>query len=437
MNSSKCNRRSFLGTSAVVLAAAGTVPYWFTARSASADVPESKNDRPLLGAIGVGGQGTVISGAGADWWGGKGANVFGHIVAVCDVDRHHADAAKEEFGGKADVYEDYRKLLDRKDIEAVTIATPDHWHTAIAIAAMKAGKDVYCEKPLTLTVDEGKLLCKVAKETGAMFQVGTQQRSDWKFRQAVELVRNGRIGKLKKVAVTLPDHAMRGGPFQNKPVPPQLNWDFWLGQAPKVPYCPKRCHFTFRGWLEYSGGIMTDWGQHHMDIAHWGMDCENSGPVTIDGKGVLPNIPNGMNVPTWFQVDLRYPNDVLLQVRINTQTRGVMFEGDKGRLFVNRARVSGKPVEELKDNPLPDNAIRVYKSDSHMGNFIECIKTRKTPISNVWVGHRVVTACHLANISIRLGRKLTWDAEKEQIVGDDEANTWLTREQRKPYQIEA
>ena len=238
------NRRRFLQTSAA--AAAGlTVPYWFTGQQVLAAEKQSKNDRPLVGCIGTG-----------DRWNGlyPGVLPLGDIVAVCDVDRKHVESGKEKSGGKADVYEDYRKLLDRKDIDIVTIVTPDHWHTKIAIDAMKAGKDVYCEKPLTLTIEEGKQICKVLKETNRVFQVGTQQRSEMhsRFLTAIAMIRDGRIGKVKKAICAIGD-GPTGGPFPTMPIPPELNWEMWLGQTPLVDYTAKRCHYEFRWWYEYSG----------------------------------------------------------------------------------------------------------------------------------------------------------------------------------------
>lgn len=430
MSKPRHNRRNFLRTATGLAAASASAPYWFSHSAlAYADEPKSKNDRPLFGAIGVGGQGRGIAGN---------ATRFADLVAICDVDRSHAEQSnKEQAGGKAELYDDYRKLLERKDIEAVTIGTPDHWHTAIALAAMRAGKDVYCEKPLTLTIHEGQLLVKTAAETGRVFQVGTQQRSDARFRQACELVRNGRVGTLKKVTVSLPRSTAVGGPFEKKPIPDTLNWDFWLGQAPSVDYCPERCHFSFRWWYEYSGGIMTDWGAHHMDIAHWGMGVEDSGPLTVHGtmddeERKRIQVPGAYNTPANFTVDFIYPREVHVQVVLGDE--GVLFEGDKGRLYVNRGRITGKPVEDLANNPLPSDAVKLYQSDDHMGNFFSCIKSREKPISDVSSQHRSVSACHLANISLRLGRKLAWDAASEQFVDDSEANSMLSRTQRL-YQI--
>jgi predicted dehydrogenase len=437
MSSSNLNRRQFVRTSAAAAAVTAMTPYWHTALVRA---QESKNDRPLVGSIGLGGQGTGIANR---------AKNYGDIVAVCDVQRQHAERAKNQFGGKAEIFEDYRKLLDRKDIDCVTIGTPDHWHTAIALAALDAGKHVYCEKPLTLTIDEGKLLVEAVKKSGKVMQVGTQQRGDQfnLFGRAVATVRSGQLGKLKKVTVQLPQSTSVGGPFPPQPIPEGLNWDAWLGQAPKADYVPQRCHFEFRWWYEYSGGIATDWGAHHMDVAQWALDVENSGPKTIDGSATkLPDIPGGYNTPKVVTVDYMYPGDIHVQMISQPPgDEGVLFEGEKGRMFVNRGRITGKPIEEqdadknLKDKVMED-VVKLFKGNTakmgdHMGNFFEAWMHGKHPISDVVSQHRSVSACHLGNISIRLGRKLEWDAEKEEFVGDSEANGMLKREQRKPYQI--
>lgn len=429
-------RRQFVQTSAGMAALAST-PYWLTSR-VRAD--ESKNERALVGAIGLGGQGTGDA---------RRASKYGDVVAVCDVQRQHAERAKEKHFEKADVFEDYRKLLDCKDIEVVTIGTPDHWHTEIALAALDAGKHVYCEKPLTLTIDEGKQLVKMVKKTGKVMQVGTQQRGDQYnlFARAVATVRSGQLGKIKNVTVYLPLSTEQGGPFAAQPVPDGLNWDFWLGQAPSVDYCPERSHFRFRWWYEYSGGIATDWGAHHMDVAQWALNVENSGPLSVDGtKTELPNIPGGFNTPKFVTVDFQYPGDVHLQMLAQPPgDEGVMFEGENGRIFVNRGRITGKPIEEQDATPslkekIMEDVTKLFKGNTahmgdHMGNFFEAWKFGKWPISDVESQHRSVSACHLANISIRLRRKLNWDAAKEQFVGDSEADSMLTRPQRAPYTV--
>jgi predicted dehydrogenase len=438
-----------------------TVPYWFTSRQATA--AQSKNDRPLVGCIGVGGRGTYVA---------KSAARFGDVVAVCDVDRQNAEKAKATLGEKAEIYEDYRKLLDRKDVEIITNGTPDHWHTAVNVAACKSGRDVYAEKPLTLTIDEGKLLCRVVEQTGRIVQVGTMQRSDKQFQTAVELVRNGRIGKLRQVWVALPYYSTKGGPFATQPVPKQLNWDLYQGQAPVHDYCLQRTLGNFRWWYEYAGGIITDWGNHHVDIAHWGMDCDLTGPTSVEARALFPNPKSAQfyNTPDRFFSRMLYPNGVeaLYFASLNQRARygdvqqhsettpeqinelfgkdvpdeiktlnrdGIFFLGQEGRIFVNRGGVYGKVVDDLKENPLPSDAWRVYPSTDHMANFFDCVKTRKQPCTPVQVEHRTVTACHLTNISLRLKRTITWDPQRQEIVGDDEANSWQKREQREPYRI--
>lgn len=441
MGKTKPTRRGFLKTSAAALSAGVMTPYVFTADAEERSKPRSKNDRLRIGAIGMRYQGSVIA---------KKALAHGDVVAICDVDREIAEKAKADFGGKADLYDDHRKMFDRKDLDVITIGTPDHWHTAIVIDACRSGRDVYCEKPLTLTIDEGKRMCRVVKETGRVLQVGSWQRSDHRFRLAVEMVRAGRIGKLRQVTVVLGKNKT-GGPFKVETPPPQLNWDRWQGQTPAVPYIKERCHYTFRWWYEYSGGQMTDWGAHHLDIAQWGIGAERTGPVEIEGKARFPSVPNGYNVALDFEARYRFANGVTLTV-LDHGRNGVMFTGSEGRIFVNRGTISGKPVEDLDDKPLPREEFKLYAHDNldrparkgkldaiinHMGNFFDCIKTRHAPLSDVASQHRSVSTCHLGNIAMRLGRKLTWDPEKELFVGDDEANAWLTRTQRKPYEIPA
>ncbi|HID75765.1 MAG TPA: Gfo/Idh/MocA family oxidoreductase, partial [Planctomycetaceae bacterium] len=365
-----------------------------------------------------------------------------------------------------------RELLEREDIDVVINATPDHWHTLINVAALKAGKDVYTEKPLTLTVEEGKLLRRGVQQAARIVQVGTQQRSERPFQTAVELVRNGRIGQLRQVWVALPYFSTKGGPFSTEPVPEYLDWDLYQGQAPQRPYCRQRTHKNFRWWYEYAGGIITDWGNHHMDVAHWGMDCELTGPVSVEARGLFPNRgrPQCYNTPDRFFARMEYPNGVELlyfaalndkrlygtvaehqptteqeiewlfgpdvpQEVKSFNRNGIMFIGDRGRVFVNRGGVHGKAAEELEENPLPEDAWRATPSRDHMANFFDAVKQHKEPVSPVRIQHRTVTACHLTNISLRLGRKIVWDPAGERIVGDDEAQRMLSRPQRPPYQI--
>jgi predicted dehydrogenase len=442
LTTDKFHRREILSHGARCAAASAVIPYVWASSRASAAEGQLKNDRPHVAQIGCGGQGNGIT---------KAAKNFGDIVAVCDVDRTRADQSAHDpniGAGKADIYEEYRQVLDRKDIDVVTIATPDHWHTKIAIEAMLAGKDVYCEKPLTLTIDEGKKICQVARDTQRVFQVGTQQRSHGPFAQAVAMVRDGRVGKVKRVTAII-GSGPRGGPFPKTTPPSHLNWDMWLGQAPLVDYIEKRCHYEFRWWYEYSGGKLTDWGAHHVDIAHWVIGAEDTGPVSLYGAGMFPVLLEGghptaddqYNTALNFAIVARFADDVQLIITDRTadEDNGVLIEGDEGRIYVDRGKITGKPVEELSDRPLPEDAItRLYKGKrhgNHMGNFFACVKSREEPISDVFSHHRALTTCHLANICIRLGRPIRWDPVQEQIVGDDDANSWLAREQRKGYEI--
>ncbi|WP_406694004.1 Gfo/Idh/MocA family oxidoreductase [Singulisphaera sp. Ch08] len=442
---SRPTRRDFLRASAAATSGGILLHFADSGSRTMADETKSPNERPRVGCIGLGGMGRGDA---------KAVKRYGDILAVCDVDREHAESAKNEKSignGKADIYEDYRKLLDRNDIDIVTISTPDHWHTRIAIAALRAGKDVYCQKPLTLTIDEGKQLRKVVEETKRIVQVGTQQRSENKnmFLTAVAMVRDGRIGKVKRVTCAIGGTPDEGKTFRKTQPPASLNWDMWLGQTPKVDYIAERCHNNFRWWYEYSGGKITDWGAHHVDIAQWAIGMEQSGPKTVEVLSAEHPVPfqNGMptvddryNAATAFRVRCLFPNEVELLIRHDTEN-GIEFEGENGTFFVSRSKLVGEPVDELAKNPIPESALIALRKgrriDTHMGNFIECVRDRATPVSDVASHHRMLTTCHLANIALRLGRTLTWDPDSEQIVGDPDANKWQSREQRQGYEIQA
>jgi predicted dehydrogenase len=354
---------------------------------------------------------------------GDGANAqrFGDLLAVCDVDRTHVEQAAKQLtkdGKTPSIYSDFRKLIERDDIDVIVAATPDHWHTLVNLGATKAGKDVYGEKPLTLTIDEGKRLVQAVRQNKTVFQTGSQQRSDAKFRLACELVRNGRLGKLKEIIVWLPA-GLREGPFKSEPAPAGLDWDFWLGQAPKVEYVPQRCHLFFRYWYDYSGGTMTDWGAHHNDIARWAVGLD--GPTTVEGKALAQPIPGGYTAISEYEVKFTYANGVIHTVRTTKadniyggvedpegQRNGVRFEGTNGWLWVNRGNLRASD-KALVDTPLPESAWRLYVSDDHMANFFDCVRSRKAPIANPEVGHRSATMCHLGSIALRTGLKLEWD----------------------------
>jgi predicted dehydrogenase len=433
-------RRDFLATTGAVGISVG---FWSHSTVSLAQETRSPNERLRAGCIGNGGMGRGDANA---------VKRYADIVANCDVDRTHAERLKKDIAeGKSEIYEDHRALLDRNDIDVVTISTPDHWHTQIAIDALRAGKDIYCQKPLTLTIAEGKLLRKVLAETKRTFQVGTQQRSDGKFQNAVGLGHAGRIGEIKRVTVAI-GGAPGGGPFNVAEVPAHLNWDRWLGQAPKVEYRPQRGHGNFRWWYEYSGGKMTDWGAHHVDIAQWAIGMQESGPTKIEVlaakhpvefKNGWPQADDRYNTATSFNVRCVFPNGVEMFIRDRADDlgfdNGVMFEGTEGRYFVNRGKLTGAAVDALKDNPLPEDVMTKIRkgkpAEGHMANFIRCVREGGTPISDVASHDRALQTCHLANIAMRLNRTLQWDPQTEQIVGDEEANQWQGREQRSGFEI--
>lgn len=436
------SRRRFLRRSTIAAASMG-LPPWFVTQSLDAAQPASPlsaNDKPGIALIGCGGMGRQNA---------KLALPFGNIVAVCDVDSKRAGAASQQFGG-AKVFSEFRKVLERDDVHAIINATPDHWHTFINLAAMKAGKDVYSEKPLTLTIDEGKRVVEAARTSKCVFQTGSQQRSDANFRLACDLVRNGRIGKLKHIQVVLPV-GRQGGPFATAPVPQELDWNVWQGQVAAQEYVPERCHGTFRYWLDYSGGTMTDWGAHHHDIALWGAGHERSGPVSIEGKRLVEPIAGGYDAPSQYEVHYEYPDGVT-QTTVSTlrnnfdgsiaqdqspdlPEHGVKFEGADGWIFVTRGRIEASRPELLTE-PLTERKVELYVSNDHMGNFIESIRSRGAAICDAEIGHRSASVCHLGVMALRLGRKLRWNPETEQFTDDKEATTYLAREQRKPFSYE-
>ncbi|NND95919.1 MAG: Gfo/Idh/MocA family oxidoreductase [Pirellulaceae bacterium] len=420
---------------------------------------DSPNDRPVFATIGLRNQGWTITSK---------SFKFADFAALADVDSNvlgqNVEKTKEKQGKAPDAYKDYREILDRDDIDAVMIATPDHWHTKIAVEAMRAGKDVYCEKPLTLTIAEGKLIEKVVKETGRVFQVGTMQRteSEQRFLQAIALIKEGRIGTVKKVTCGI--NGMSASPvIPVADVPKELDWDFWLGPAAKVDYraLPElregygggvplysNCHYSFRNWHEYSGGKLTDWGAHHVDIATWALGASDTGPskitplefsLPVEYKDGQPQSHDQYNAATSFKIQVDMPNDVEMIITSDGDN-GILFEGTEGRFFVNRGKIVGKPVEDLMDNPLPDGAVEaVYGgevSENHTANFIEGMRSRKQPISDVWSHNRMLEICHLSNIAMRLDRELKWDPDKREIIGDAQANTFLTRENRKGFEID-
>jgi predicted dehydrogenase len=421
-------------------AAAGlSLPGWFAEECEALQQPAaaaSASDGLRFGLIGCGGQGKTDA---------KNALRFGRVVAMCDVDANQLAIARKDFPDAAE-YSDFRKLLERKDVDAVICGTVDHWHTIVSVAAMNAGKDVYCEKPLTLTIAEGRHLIEAQRRTGRILQTGTQQRSSVHFRLAVDLVRNGRIGKLQTVEVWLPA-GLRQGPFPVTAVPLGFDYDFWIGSTPKVDYVKERTHFSFRYWWEYSGGTMTDWGAHHNDIVLWTLGLDDSGPVSVEGRQLVEMIPGGFTAASEYELKYTYANGVEHFCRSTTasewhggvkdpngQQHGIKFIGSDGWIWVTRGLINANDRELLQQR-LPASAPRVYASNDHMENFVECVKSRKAPICPADVGHRSASQCHLGVIAIRLGRKLNWDPVAERFAGDEEANGYLSRPMRKPYDL--
>jgi len=417
------SRRDFLRTG-VAGGALLTLPAAVYRGAFAADPP---SERVRLGFIGVGNQGGPKNNL-------KHFTPLAPIVALCDVDtKYLAEGAAfvEKGSGKPPAtFGDYRKLLDSKDVDAVVVTTPDHWHALMTIHACEAGKDVYCEKPLTLVIDEGKAMVEAARKNKRIVQTGSQQRSAKEFRTACELVRNGAIGKLHTVKVGLPapnwvSRAKQPVPDSESPV--ELNYDLWLGPAPQRPYNEKRVHYLFRFFWDYSGGQQTNFGAHDLDITQWALGMDESGPVSAEG--VAKYHPKGWyETPDWTDITYRYANGVIVKCG-QGYPGGCTFEGDRGTIHVRRNKLSA-------DNTVkPTGAVTLDRSDSHHRNWLDCIKTRKLPVADVAIGHRSATVCHLGNIAIRLGRKITWDPAKEEIVGDSEAAKWTTKEYRAPWKL--
>jgi Oxidoreductase family, NAD-binding Rossmann fold/Oxidoreductase family, C-terminal alpha/beta domain len=388
------------------------------------------------------------------------------VVAVCDLDSKRLEDAKrlvndfytKKIGKPFDgvkTYADYRELLQDKDIDAVIISTPDHWHAAMGIHAAEAGKDAYLQKPASLTIAEGRALSDAVHRTGRIFQMGSQQRSSPQFRYAAELVRNGRIGQLKTVSVGLPADPS-GNDEPEMPVPKNLNYEFWLGSTPNVYYTEKRVHpqadYGRPGWLrceQFGAGMITGWGSHHVDSAHWAMETEYSGPIEVSGWAEFPT--KGLwDVHGKFKTEALYADGVKMIVS-SELPNGIKFEGSEGWIFVSRGNESvtaSDPVSKLKDpqalaasdpkiitSVIGPQEIHLYQSKEHHGNWLECVRTRNAPIAPIEVAHRSCSACLIHHIAMKLKRKVFWDPLKERFKNDDEANSMLSRAQRWPYVI--
>jgi predicted dehydrogenase len=434
-------RRDFLKSAAAFASA--------TAAARAQDRPSPSN-RITLGVIGTGNQGT-----------GDMKNFLAdprvQVVAVCDLNKespgywdgaiagreparvlvewHYARAKRSGIYKGCAAYEDFRDVLARKDIDAVLIAVPDHWHSIPVIAAARAGKDIYGEKPLSLTISEGRAMVDAVTSNHRVFQCGSQQRSDVRFRKACEIVRNGGIGKLETVLVGLPGGTPDFGHTRDRqdpePVPDGFNYDMWLGPAPEASYAPARCHVNFRWNLDYSGGQITDWGGHHPDIAQWGMGTELTGPVAIRNGQAQWAKEKIWNTAVDYYFEAHYASGV--KMIVSSRLRGgVTFQGSDGSVWVNRGAIEATPLSLLDWQP-KDNDIRLYRSDNHARNFIDCVISRQETAAPIEQAHRSISIAHLGNISLRLGRDLRWDPAREQIIGDESAGQMLSRPMRKPW----
>ncbi|MDO5308450.1 MAG: Gfo/Idh/MocA family oxidoreductase [Planctomycetia bacterium] len=459
------DRREFLRASSLIAATSvlptmpGVKPVWAQAPS----------DRLRMGCIGVGSMGRGDA---------HGFNGLCDIVAICDLDKDYGLArtinsgiGKKDDKGQTitpDAYKDYRRVLERDDIDVVTVVTPDHWHVKIAVEALQAGKHVFCQKPLTLTLEENKIIRKAVEKYGKTFQVGTQQRSQYnEFARATLIVRAGLLGDIKRVVCDIGTPPICDKDIPQSNPPEDFDWDFYLGQAPYTEFLADgdvqgsdnkdnrfgrtRCHYEFRWWYEYSGGKFTDWGAHHIDCALWamGLDKIGTGPLTIDGtnakhpvpfKDGYPTVNNRYNTSHEFDIVLKLTNGAEMHV-VNSSPdgNGILFEGTKGRLHVSRGRCKGKVIEELpQDYFSQDDFNALYNGkpfEGHKENFIRCIREGGKPVSDVWSHVQALNCCHLSAIAARLGRQISWDPKTEQIVGDEQAASFQAREQRKGYEI--
>ena len=463
MKNKSFSRRTFVksaivGTTAMTLEVKG----FPTIVPASVFGPTSPGNRINVAAIGTGriSRGHDLPGV----WRYDDAQ----IMAVCDLDSRRAEEAKtlvnnfysKKTGSSFDgvkVYTDYRLLLQNKDVDAVLISTPDHWHSIIGIDAAEAGKDAYLQKPASLTIAEGRALSNAVHRSGRIFQIGSQQRSSQQFRYAAELVRNGRIGQLKTVYVGLPSDPV-GDEEPEMPVPRNLNYEMWLGSTPYRYYTEKRVHpqsdYGRPGWLrceQFGAGMITGWGSHHIDCAHWAMDTEYTGPIEVWGTAEFPT--KGLwDVHRTFRTEALYANGVKMIVSTELPN-GIKFEGSKGWIFVSRGNesvTSSDPVAKLKDpqalaasdpaiitSVIGPNETHLYESKEHHGNWLECVRNRKIPIAPIEVGHRSCSTCLVHQVAMKLKRKVYWDPGKEKFRNDDEANSMLSRPQRWPYVIES
>lgn len=439
--SQRISRRRFIKNAAVGL----SVPYIIPSSVLGRSNPQIPGNRLTMGLIGLGSMGM--------------RHVKGflqeedcRIIAVCDVDADRRSAAVGEINrhygsNNCAKYNDFRELVARDDIDTLCISVPDHWHAIIALEGIRAGKDIYGEKPLAFTIAEGRALVDAVNRYKSVWQTGSWQRSTAHFRFGCELVRNERIGKLQKVEVGIgPGFKDPGGPtvygIAPQPVqvvPEGLDYEMWLGPGPWAPYTEKRCHWNFRWILDYAGGQVTDWGAHHIDVAHWGMGCDETGPVEVGGHGIFPK--DGLwDAAVDYDFECKYINGLVMQVASNNHLRqGVRFIGERGWVHITRGGLDANPKSLLKEKIGPDEIHlarpRGDHRQGHRRDFLDCVKTRAETITGAEVGHRSAIPAHLGNIAMILGRKVRWDARVEQVIGDSSATCMLSRPMRAPWRL--
>lgn len=441
-------RRKFIRNLSLSAAGSMMIPTIVKASALGKNGAVAASDRIVMGGIGLGSMGTgdmnnFLKNPGVQY------------VAVCDVDTTHnkkaLDLIEAKYGNSdANAYGDYREFLEKEKLDAVHIAVPDHWHALPSIAAANKGLDIYGQKPLARTVKEGRAIVTAAEKNKIIWQTGSQQRSGGQFHRACELVRNGKIGTIKRVEVGLPDGGHKAGNPATVAVPEELDWDMWLGPAPKVPY-RGISHWNWRWQMAYSGGQLTDWAGHHIDIAQWGLGMERSGPISVEGEGVIRE--NDMyDVPMEYDIEYEYANGIEMRVansrkyfkrkgkgwdgrkKDNKFGMGAVWYGEEGWIQVNRSGLFASDPKIL-DEKIGDGDIRLYRSRNHHQNFIECITSRKETVAPAEIGHRSISVALIGEIAMATGKKLKWDPKTERFSNSDEANKMLLRDYRSPWQF--
>jgi len=431
------SRRQFLTKTAGTAVGVIGLPYFVPASALGRGGSVSPSERITLGCVGVGWQGT--------------SNLKSflrekdcQVVAVCDVDEHHLEETINHVNSyyrnkDCAGYRDYRELVSRDDIDAVSLGLPDHWHAVPAIAAARAGKDIFGEKPLSHNLLEGRAICEAVKRYGLVWQTGSWQRSEPNFRFACELVLNGRIGKVHTVEVGLPSGHSDFGKTEGQegicPPPRELDYDFWIGPAPYAPYCPARVHKNWRWHLDYGGGQLMDWVGHHVDIAHWGLGLDYTGPVEIEGNGEYPK--DGLwNTATKYRLTAKYADGITMTIAGGHDDiiKGTKWIGEDGWVWVTRGEIDAQP-KELLNEKFGTEEINLFRSPGHWRNFLDCVKSRETTLAPCEVAHRSATPGHLGQIAMLLGRKIRFNPDTEEIIGDATAMRMLGRAMRSPWHL--